>query len=256
MAKLYTVHHWERIFEGSKSKTYKNKTSCQLPTKHGLSYKRLVKSKDGAAVFGAWCALIQVLSRHPAPRRGYCTDNGKANGSPYSPDDLELLTDIPSVYFKKMFELCSSQVIDWMDVRSLKDTTGDCEGTILPLDSDLDLDLDKDLDSVIEEDFLELIRSHYNDVRGQMPKCIKLGSTRKGQIQARLNEVGIDELKRIITSCVDMPLLQGSNDRGWKADLEWITKESNFVKIQEGKYLESQPTAKVYSKSVVPDFVN
>jgi uncharacterized protein YdaU (DUF1376 family) len=32
------------------------------------------------------------------------------------------------------------------------------------------------------------------------------------------------------------PFLIGKNDREWKVDLEWIVKESNFVKILEGKY--------------------
>lgn len=32
------------------------------------------------------------------------------------------------------------------------------------------------------------------------------------------------------------PFMLGKNDREWKADLEWIVKDSNFVKILEGKY--------------------
>jgi hypothetical protein len=32
------------------------------------------------------------------------------------------------------------------------------------------------------------------------------------------------------------PFLIGKNDREWKVDLEWIVKDSNFVKILEGKY--------------------
>lgn len=34
----------------------------------------------------------------------------------------------------------------------------------------------------------------------------------------------------------DCPFLIGKNDRKWTADLEWILKESNWVKILEGKY--------------------
>lgn len=34
----------------------------------------------------------------------------------------------------------------------------------------------------------------------------------------------------------DMPFLLGDNDRSWKADLGWIVKRENMVKILEGKY--------------------
>jgi hypothetical protein len=145
---MYRVKNWDRHFEGAKSKTYKNKTSCQLPTKHGLGYKRLIRQKDGPALFGAWCALIQVLSRHPNPRQGYCTDTGGSNGIPYTPDDLEILTDIPAKYFSKMLEVCKSHHVGWVELIKVKDSKGDQEDTSVPLnlDSDSDLNSDSDLD--------------------------------------------------------------------------------------------------------------
>ena len=87
----------------------------------------------------------------------------------------------------------------------------------------------------------EKIVAHYNSVCGAMPKCIKLTATRRKQILARIKEVGFDELKNIIASCQHMPHLQGNNDRGWTGDLEWITKDSNFTKIREGKYIRNTP---------------
>lgn len=83
---------------------------------------------------------------------------------------------------------------------------------------------------------LNEVMEHYNSVRGAMPECKKLTATRQSVIRARLREVGMDELKRVISSCADMPHLQGRNDRGWKADLEWIMKDNNFTKIIEGRY--------------------
>lgn len=150
MSNLYRVKSWSENFEGAKSKTYNNKTSCQMPTKHGLGYRRLVKREDGAAIFGAWCALIQVLSRHNKERQGYCTDTGRNHGKPYTPEDLELLTDIPAIYFDKMFELCTSQDVGWIEVVTSTDTTRIPQETIVPLNSDLDLDLNSDLDSDVD----------------------------------------------------------------------------------------------------------
>jgi hypothetical protein len=135
MNPIYQVNCWNENFEGAKSRTYKNKTACQMPTKHGLGYKKLVRGPDGAALFGAWCAMIQVLSRHPAPRQGYCTDTGSADGNPYTPDDLEMLTDIPSKYFKKMLQVASSKDVGWLRIPDGYQT--DITGS---LDSDSDSD--------------------------------------------------------------------------------------------------------------------
>lgn len=44
---VYQVIGWDKCFEGAKSKTYSNKSSCQMPTKHGLGYKRLIRRKNG-----------------------------------------------------------------------------------------------------------------------------------------------------------------------------------------------------------------
>ena len=148
----YQVKDWPRLFEGAKSKSYKNKSSCQMPTKHGIGYRRLVRSKKGDAMFGAWCAMVQVLSRHMPPRTGFLTHDGTETGEPYSPDDLELLTDISAPVFAVMLKTCSSQPVGWLDVMKAKDTTRIPQGyhtdtTVspqYPLDSDLDLDSDPD----------------------------------------------------------------------------------------------------------------
>jgi len=145
---MYRVLNWDRHFEGAKSKTYNNKTSCSLPTKHGLGYRRLISEKDGVALFGAWVALIQVLSRHNKPRQGYCTDTGLSDGTPYSCEDLELLTGISAKYFKEMFKICKSHSVGWVELTKTTDTTGDCEETLLPLNLDSDSNLNSDLDSL------------------------------------------------------------------------------------------------------------
>ncbi len=102
MSGILQVVDWKKHFESAKSKTYSNKSSCGMPCKFGLGYKKLVKSKNGPAMFGSWVALIQILSRHSS-RDGWVTENGMPDGVPYGLDDLELLSDIPSRIYKEMF---------------------------------------------------------------------------------------------------------------------------------------------------------
>ena len=143
----YQVRDWDTHFEGAKSRTYKNKTSVQMPTRHGLGYRGMVNQKDGAALFGAWCAMCQVLSSHTPPREGYCTHDGTASGRPLKPSDLELLTDISAKHFANMFKAALLQDVDWVQVTSPRipqEIDSAPRDTILPLHSDLDLDSDSD----------------------------------------------------------------------------------------------------------------
>src|SRR5690606_4649718 len=62
-------------FESNKTRKFKMKSLCMMPSKQGIGYRLLVRRENGAALFGAWCALIQFLSRNRY-RYGFCTDNG------------------------------------------------------------------------------------------------------------------------------------------------------------------------------------
>ncbi len=144
----YQIIDWEKNFEGSKSKGYNNKTTCQMPTKHGLGYKHILRHSNGPALFGAWCALIQVLSRHEKPRQGYCTDTGRVADRPLTPQDMEMLTDIPATIFSQLLSLASQPQIGWLRIVDgyHEDTTGIPQGS-LDSDSDSDSDYDSNSDS-------------------------------------------------------------------------------------------------------------
>jgi hypothetical protein len=139
------IKDWDNIFEGAKSRGYDNKTSCSMPCKHGLGYRMLIKL-GGVECFGAWCALVQVLSRHRKPRKGWLTVDGTRNARPYTSTDLEVLTSIPANVYDKLFSVVTHPSIDWVFSSSnctdttgaYADTTGDRQGTLIPLDSDLD----------------------------------------------------------------------------------------------------------------------
>lgn len=120
---MYQVKHWGELFENSGSRRFKNLTRCTMPTKHGLGFRQIIQSKNGAALFGAWCALIQVLSRQHPPREGFVTHDGTKDGNPLTPHDLELLTGIKSTYYQNLFEIASTQVVDWLRITKDAHTT-------------------------------------------------------------------------------------------------------------------------------------
>ena len=83
----------------------------------------------------------------------------------------------------------------------------------------------------------------YHETLPDLPKVAKLTKTRKGYIQQRWKE-DMPELKNwgnffnyVGESDFLMGKVNGSGDRPpFRADLEWLIKPSNFVKIAEGKY--------------------
>jgi len=112
---LYRVPDWAGNFESAKSKTYKHKSQTYMPNKHGLGYLQILQKPDGAALFGAWCAMVQVLSRQPE-RQGYLTDTTLPDGMPLTPAHLSLLTHIPEATIAEMLAVCASLPIAWLEV--------------------------------------------------------------------------------------------------------------------------------------------
>lgn len=89
----------------------------------------------------------------------------------------------------------------------------------------------------------DLAFNAYNDLAEEvgLAKAQVLTTTRRKKIAARLNECGglrgwIDALAKIRGS----PFLRGDNDRGWRADMDFILQASSFTRLMEGAY-DRQP---------------
>lgn len=83
----------------------------------------------------------------------------------------------------------------------------------------------------------------YHEVLPELPACKMLTAKRKGQIKQRWTKdmPAIENWKNYFNYVKQSPFLMGlvppNGDRKvFHADLEWLTKESNFAKVYEGKY--------------------
>lgn len=128
---LYRIKDWDRRFESAKSREYKMKSQTYMPNKVGIGYVRIMRELDGAAIYGAWCAVVGLLSRMEGPRHGYLTDTGRATGTAHDSASLGMLTLIHKDIVQRMLILCSSKDIGWLEVMSATDTAKDTAG-ILP----------------------------------------------------------------------------------------------------------------------------
>lgn len=114
--KAYRIKDWNLHFENSKSRERDLCSWCPMPNKQdGLGYGRLLSMKDGAAMYGAFIAVVLVASKQRKPRDGHLTDTGRADGCPLTADDLSIMSKVPAVAIDKMLEAVSCATIGWIE---------------------------------------------------------------------------------------------------------------------------------------------
>ncbi len=94
---------------------------------------------------------------------------------------------------------------------------------------------DKEKDNSIIIDYNLVVELYHNSC-SKLSKVVSLNETRKGFIKARVTEFGIEKVTEVLRKAGASDFLNGVNDKAWKADLEWIMRPNNFLKIMEGKY--------------------
>lgn len=72
----------------------------------------------------------------------------------------------------------------------------------------------------------------------------KITPTRRAALRTRLREDLQNDLIQWTGYCETIAassFLTGNNDRGWTADFDWALKQSNMIKVLEGRYKSRQP---------------
>ena len=95
-------------------------------------------------------------------------------------------------------------------------------------------DMSSDDDAVSVKDIVEAW-NELAEAKG-LAKVVKVTDTRRKQIQARLREYDPDDWSKALTAIYKSKFLCGENDRGWKADFDFLLQPKSFVKLVEGAY--------------------
>jgi hypothetical protein len=82
------------------------------------------------------------------------------------------------------------------------------------------------------------IKKLYNDICKSLTPIRKISDTRKKHLNARWEEEkNIDIFKEVFERTENSSFLTGNNNRNWKANFDWLTKnDTNFNKVLEGRY--------------------
>lgn len=85
----------------------------------------------------------------------------------------------------------------------------------------------------------ELAFDAWNDLASQadLPKAQVLTAERRRKLKARLAECGgIDGWHGALAKIRGSPWCRGENDRGWRADLDFVLQSKSFTRLMEGSY--------------------
>lgn len=72
--------------------------------------------------------------------------------------------------------------------------------------------------------------------RTGLRRVSKITPQRRTKIKTRIRQNSVDEFASALAAVEQSSFLRGENDRGWRADFDWITEPRNFVKLTEGVY--------------------
>lgn len=105
-------------------------------------------------------------------------------------------------------------------------------------EEDIDIDIEEDIDKEPLVPY-EKIKELYNSICKSLSQIRSISSTRKNHLKARWKQFKyeLDTFREAFEKVEASKFCTGTNDRGWKADFDWLIKnDNNMVKVLEGKY--------------------
>jgi hypothetical protein len=84
----------------------------------------------------------------------------------------------------------------------------------------------------------EHVMEAYNGLADRLglPKAEKMTKTRRRQTEARIRENPLENWHRALDAIERSGFLRGENDRGWRADFDFLIQPKTFTKLIEGAY--------------------
>jgi hypothetical protein len=72
--------------------------------------------------------------------------------------------------------------------------------------------------------------------RHGLPLVRRLTPERSRKLSGRLRTTSVDDWTEAISAIERSPFLRGENDRGWRADFDFLLQPASFTKLIEGSY--------------------
>jgi uncharacterized protein YdaU (DUF1376 family) len=98
----------------------------------------------------------------------------------------------------------------------------------------------------------QFIVDNYHHLCPKMNKVAVITDQRKGFMNSRVTEFGLDTTISILRKAGESDFLNGINDKAWMADFEWLLRPQNFIKVMEGKFVNKNGQNRNSIATIVP----
>lgn len=156
-----------------------------------------------------------------------------------------LETKLKGLPAKKYFKIDFSTVVKYLT--SCSDKISQQETKILHRNNNKEKNKEinnKDSSQKLTDWFIET----YHATCVSLPKVRVVTDKRKKAIQKILKKYSKQDIIECLRLAEQTDFLKGKNDRGWKADIDFILREDKFVSILEHKYGNSKPSNSAFSE--------
>ena len=83
----------------------------------------------------------------------------------------------------------------------------------------------------------------FNSICVSFPSVRSLSDARRKAIKARLNTYSVEQFKAMFEIAEASSFLKGQGNRNWRANFDWLIKDSNFAKVLDGNYSDKKTGA-------------
>ncbi len=233
----FRIRNWDTHFENNRSKELKNPAWVPMPNSHdGDGYTELVDHPNGAAHFGAWCALVQIASRC-GERGTFMRDTGK----PHNSRSLSRMSRIPATVFDEVIPRLLE--IQWLEtVNGIPHEGAAPDRMKVPRTEQNRTEQEENTGDARE--VFEDYRARWGKVRPPDGKDMLLSAERRRKIQTRLKDCGKDTIleahKRAFSGrgwgSKNFIAKNAYRGPGWFCrNQEYILQWAGYVPDQDGK---------------------
>jgi hypothetical protein len=101
------------------------------------------------------------------------------------------------------------------------------------------------MSAAVGPSLIEAITAAWNDMSRRVgnPTIRLMTPARRATLLARIAEVGVDGMLEAIAAIGRSPHCTGCNDRGWRADFDFLLQPSSLIRTLEGRYEGRQSVA-------------
>jgi len=94
-------------------------------------------------------------------------------------------------------------------------------------------DINSPIPPLLDNDNCQSVVDEYNSTCVKMPTALTLNDSRKSAIKSRIKKYGREAITTVFRYASQEKFYNGDNDRGWRADFDWLIGPKNFVRMLE-----------------------